>query len=103
MGEDDFSPARVTGSNAAMRLWALLFSQLPLEPVDLRMPDGAFWLWVDEASGRLSAESCPGAVQLPFVEGSQPVEMTACAAAAAEDDDKESIWKKWFGKDKKDS
>jgi penicillin-binding protein 1B len=103
VGEDDFSPARVTGSNAAMRLWARLFRQLPLEPVDLRMPDGAFWLWVDEASGRLSAESCPGAVQLPFVEGSQPSQMTACAASAAEDDDKESIWKKWFGKDNKDS
>jgi penicillin-binding protein 1B len=98
VGEDDFSPAGVTGSNAAMRLWAGLFRDLPLEPVDLRMPDEAFWLWVDGDSGRLSAEGCPGAIQIPYVEGSEPLDMTVCAARA-EDGDKESIWKKWFGKD----
>ena len=65
--------------------------------LDLRMPDGAYWLWVDRASGRLSAESCADAVQLPFVEGSEPLEKTSCLAAA-EEDDKESIWRKLFGK-----
>ncbi len=61
------------------------------------MPDGAYWLWVDRGSGRLSAESCAGAVQLPFVEGSEPAEMTPCLAATREAD-KESIWRKLFGK-----
>ena len=97
VGEDDNRPAGVTGSNAAMHVWAGLFRQLPLEAVDLRMPDGAYWLWVDRASGRLSAESCADAVQLPFVEGSEPLEKTSCLAAA-EEDDKESIWRKLFGK-----
>jgi penicillin-binding protein 1B len=97
VGEDDNRPAGVTGSNAAMHVWAGLFRELPLEPVDLRMPDGAYWLWVDRASGRLSAESCAGAVQLPFVEGSEPAEMTPCLAATREAD-KESIWRKLFGK-----
>ena len=97
VGEDDFSPARVTGSNAAMRLWANLFRELPVEPVDLRMPDGAFYLWADEASGLLSAEGCPGAVQVPFVEGSEPTRATDCATQT-EKLEKESIWKKIFGK-----
>jgi len=97
VGEDDNRPAGVTGSNAAMHVWAGLFRQLPLEAVDLRMPDGAYWLWVDRASGRLSAESCADAIQLPFVEGSEPSEKTSCLAAA-EADDKESIWRKLFGK-----
>jgi penicillin-binding protein 1B len=97
VGEDDNRPAGVTGSNAAMHVWAGLFRELPLEPVDLRMPDGAYWLWVDRGSGRLSAESCAGAVQLPFVEGSEPAEMTPCLAATREAD-KESIWRKLFGK-----
>ena len=80
-----------------MHLWAGLFRELPLEPVDLRMPDGAYWLWVDAASGRLSADTCAGAVQLPFVEGSEPAAKTPCLAAA-EEQDKESIWRKLFGK-----
>jgi penicillin-binding protein 1B len=98
VGEDDFSPAGVTGSNAAMRVWARLFRALPIESVDLRVPDGAFYLWVDAASGKLSAENCPGAVQIPYVDGSEPRDMTACGATAL-DRGKESLWKKWFGND----
>jgi len=97
VGNDDNRPAGVTGSNAAMQVWARLFRELPLESVDLRMPDGASWLWVDRNSGRLSAEQCDNAVQLPFVAGSEPGEMTPCLAAK-QDNDKESIWRKLFGK-----
>jgi penicillin-binding protein 1B len=96
VGEDDNRPAGVTGSNAAMRLWAGLFRKLPLEPVDLRMPDGAFWLWIDAESGRLTGEHCDGAIQVPFVSGSEPGQTTDCLYARANDE--ESIWKKWFGK-----
>jgi penicillin-binding protein 1B len=97
VGNDDNQPARVTGSNAAMQLWARLFRELPLEPVDLRMPDGASWLWVDRGNGQLTAEQCGNAVQIPFVAGSEPAEMTKCLSAAREND-KESIWRKLFGK-----
>ena len=97
VGEDDNRPAGVTGSNAAMHLWAGLFRELPIESLDLRLPDGASWLWVDPASGRLTAEHCPGAVQIPFVEGSGPGKMTACGAKA-QGDEKKSFWRNWFGK-----
>ena len=95
VGEDDNRPAGVTGSNAAMRLWAGLFRQLPIESLDLSLSDGAAWLWVNPDSGRLTAENCPGAVQLPFVDGSAPGKMTACLAKTRK---KESFWRKWFGK-----
>jgi penicillin-binding protein 1B len=98
VGEDDNRPAGVTGSNAAMHLWAGLFRQLPYEPVDLRMPDGAFWLWVDGESGLLTGKHCEGAVQIPFVDGSEPSESTACLAVREENE--ESFWKKLFGKKK---
>jgi len=97
VGEDDFKPARVTGSNAAMRLWARFFRGQEIEPVDLRMPDGAFWLWVDQQSGRLSASSCAGSVEIPYVKGSEPGEMTACLAARQSEEEK-SFWRKLFGK-----
>ena len=97
VGRDDNEPAEVTGSNAAMQLWAGLFRNLSHEPVDLRMPDGAFWLWVDQESGKLSHEKCVGAIQLPFVEGSEPVELSSCLARLQEEDN-ESFWRKIFGK-----
>lgn len=97
VGRDDNQPARVTGSNAAMRVWARLFRELPLEPVDLRMPDGAFWLWVDRNEAAVTDEKCPGAVQVPFVSGSEPERISACLAALQEKDD-ESFWKKWVGR-----
>lgn len=96
VGQDNNQPAGVTGSNAAMRVWARLFKTLPLEPVDLRMPDGAFWLWVDASDGRLSAETCPGAIQVPYVSGSEPQQVSDCLRAINEDGD-ESFWRKWFG------
>ncbi|HKJ18963.1 MAG TPA: penicillin-binding protein 1B [Xanthomonadales bacterium] len=99
VGEDDNRPAGVTGSNAAMRLWAGLFSEIPVEPVDLRLPDGAHWAWVDDVSGAISDEACGGATQLPFVDGSEPQVMTPCLAARVEQKD-ESFWRKWFGKKK---
>jgi penicillin-binding protein 1B len=97
VGQDDNRPAGVTGSNAAMRVWARLFQALPLEPVDLRMPDGAFWLWVDRESGAQTGEACPGAVQVPFVNGSGPAGVSPCLAQQSERDE-ESFWRKWFGK-----
>ena len=80
-----------------MHLWAGLFRELPFEPVDLRLPDGASWLWVDQESGKLSGDDCEGAVQIPFVEGSEPLEMSSCMAYLKKED-KESFWRKWFGK-----
>lgn len=98
VGEDDNSPAGVTGSNAAMRLWAGLFRQIPYEPVDLRMPEGVSWLWVDVNSGRLTGRGCEMAVQMPFLEGSEPRQTTACLAE--QDEEEESFWRKIFGKKK---
>ena len=93
VGRDDNQPARVTGSNAAMRVWARMFKTLPLEPVDLRMPDGAFWLWVDPGGMVTVSEHCPGAIQVPFVNGSQPTRQGECGNAGDE-----SFWRKWFGR-----
>jgi penicillin-binding protein 1B len=99
VGRDDNGPAGVTGANAAMRVWVQLFRNLPLEGVDLRMPDGAYWLWVDPQTHSITAETCPGAVQMPFVSGSEPSQISACLAALNKKHD-EPFWRKWFGKKK---
>ncbi len=120
VGRDDNRPAGVTGSNAAMRLWAGLFQHLPIEAVDLRMPEGAKYVWVDKQQQALTAPSCPGAVQIPFIEGTEPRESTKCLKKRGmegrdvetldlinkgskkqnmEEQDgkkKKSFWRKWF-------
>jgi penicillin-binding protein 1B len=97
VGRDDNRPASVTGSNAALRVWARLFRELPLESVDLRMPDGAYWMTVDVVENALSHESCKGAVQMPFVAGSEPETVTSCLKNLEEKDGKPR-WRKWFEK-----
>jgi penicillin-binding protein 1B len=98
VGLDDNRPAGVTGSNAAMRVWARLFRRLPLEPVGLDMPEGAWWMWVDPATASLSDADCPGAVQMPFVDGSEPLTESACLKRSNRKE-KQPFWRKWFGRD----
>ena len=105
VGRDDNQPAGVTGANAAMRIWAELFRQLPRTAVDLRTPEGAHYLWVQPDFGLLSDERCADAEQMPFVDGSEPEVMDACLRRLGADPDRrpprerESIWERWFGDD----
>jgi penicillin-binding protein 1B len=97
VGLDDNRPASVTGSNAAMRVWARLFRKVPIEAIDLRMPDGANFVWVDILQQALTEPSCPEAVQIPFIEGSEPQKSTKCLEKQ-DTKNKESLWRKWFGR-----
>jgi penicillin-binding protein 1B len=98
VGLDDNRPAGVSGSNAAMPVWASLFRRLPLVSLSLDMPDGAQWLWVDPAAGALLDQACPGAVQIPFVSGSEPTRTINCRSQEHAED-QPSFWRKWFDRD----
>jgi penicillin-binding protein 1B len=98
VGRDDNKPAGVTGSNAAMRVWAALFRQLPVSAIDLRMPDGANFVWVDIQQNALTDPSCAGAVQIPFIDGTAPGSSTDCLRKLGRKNSK-SLWRKWFDSD----
>jgi len=98
VGRDDNKPAGVTGSNAAMRVWAALFRQLPVSAIDLRLPDGAGFIWVNIQKNARTDPSCPAAVQIPFIDGTGPVSTTVCMDRLSKENRK-SLWKKWFGGD----
>ncbi len=95
VGRDDNRPAGVTGGNAAMRVWAGLFRHLPIEAVDLRMPDGANFVWVDKQLEALTDPSCTGAVQIPFIVGTEPQASTRCLQRLGNKNSR-SLWRKWF-------
>jgi len=94
VGRDDNRPAGVTGSNAAMRIWSGLFRQLPIDAVDLDMPEGAGYLWVNRRQRALTGPACPGAEQIPFINGTEPQRRTRCLKKL--DRDKKPSWRKWF-------
>ena len=83
VGRDDNQAMGLTGTTGAMQVWGELFSRMPSRSLEPQPPEGVEWLWVDAASGLRSEQGCPGAVPLPFIRGSAPVEMAPCARVPA--------------------
>lgn len=78
IGRDDNRSTGLTGSNGALPIWADFMAASARRPLAYRMPDGIGLHWIDADSGLLSAEKCPGARLLPFIEGSEPVQKSPC-------------------------
>ena len=80
VGYDDNRAARLSGSAAALPVWGDMMSALAPEPLALEKPERVELVWIDPQSG-LRGISCPGAQELPFVQGSAPREMAPCSSS----------------------
>jgi penicillin-binding protein 1B len=79
VGYDDNRAARLTGSSAALPIWGDMMAALAPEPLAQERPERIELVWIDPQSG-LRGLSCPGAQELPFVQGSAPRDMAPCAS-----------------------
>ena len=79
LGKDDNQPTTLTGGSGALEVWIRLYKQLPQTSFTPLAPAGIEWAWVDEQTGKRTAENCAGAIALPFVQGSVPTEKVPCA------------------------
>jgi penicillin-binding protein 1B len=79
IGRDDNGGTGLTGGSGALRVWAHFMARASEHPLGYRMPDGIATHWVDDSSGYLTGEGCPGARLLPFVGGSEPRHSTGCS------------------------
>ncbi|MDJ0957099.1 MAG: penicillin-binding protein 1B [Arenicellales bacterium] len=77
VGRDDNASTGLTGASGAMRIWSDVMAELPLQPVDLPIPEGVEFVEVDQYG--LLARGCPGATLLPFVKGTIPQQKSPCA------------------------
>ena len=77
VGRDDNASTGLTGASGAMRIWSDVMAELPLQPVDLPIPEGVEFVEVDQYG--LLARGCPGATLLPFVKGTIPQQTSPCA------------------------
>src|SRR5688572_10555735 len=80
IGYDDNRAARLSGSAAALPIWGDMMAALAPEPLTLEKPERIEHVWIDPQSG-LRGLSCPGAQELPFVQGSAPRDMAPCASS----------------------
>lgn len=78
LGHDDNSPIGLTGSSGALPVWINVMKQLNLAPVEPVQPTDVQWQWIDQASGNLSAQGCPGATYIPMLASTVPGQATPC-------------------------
>ena len=79
VGYDDNRPAKLSGASTALPVWGAMMAALDPEPLALPKPEGIELVPIDLPSG-LRGTGCPGAQELPFVQGSAPSEHAPCSA-----------------------
>jgi penicillin-binding protein 1B len=77
-GYDDNTPTTLTGSSGAMRIWQNLVKEVSYKSYQLPEMAGLKRYWIDGKSGLLSEKGCENALELLFIEGSQPTESSNC-------------------------
>lgn len=77
VGRDDDRPANLTGSSAALPLWAATFERLENQPRDRHPPRGVRLAHVDPERRFVVPEHCPGEL-LPFMAGHVPEMAASC-------------------------
>ncbi|RAU41378.1 MULTISPECIES: penicillin-binding protein 1B [unclassified Pseudomonas] len=83
MGRDDNGKTPFTGATGALQIWTNFMKKADPLPLDMAMPDNVVMAWVNAATGQGTDASCPGAVQMPYIRGSEPQPGPACGGPSA--------------------
>ncbi len=82
-GYDDNRPTTLTGSSGAMKIWKNLFTEVAYKPYQLPEMSGLEKNWIDGKNGLLSEKGCENAVELLFIEGTEPQQKSDCAGGGS--------------------
>ena len=78
LGRDDNKSTGLTGAGGAMRVWQKLFSQLRLREWPDTPPPDVSYVSVNKLTGFQTEPECELAVSMPFLDGTEPVQMQSC-------------------------
>jgi penicillin-binding protein 1B len=78
VGRDDNQPAKLTGAQGALPVWASTMQKVSKQSLELEPPENIDFVWIDRATGLRSDEHCPSAIRYPFIAGSAPTEFSPC-------------------------
>ena len=82
LGMDDNTPAMLTGSTGALRVWGDILGQLDAIPLELDQPAEIERILVDNDTGLPADGSCFFTTRLPIIKDSIPDERAPCASGA---------------------
>src|ERR671934_2652 len=80
IGYDDNRAARLLGATAALPVWGDVMAALAPQPLALPKPDAIEQVWIDPQTNLRGDSQCAGAVELPFMQGTAPRELSPCAS-----------------------
>ncbi len=84
VGRDDNKPSGLTGASGAMTVWGEMMKNIQPEPLQPVVPDDIEMANVDPVTGARYNDDCKTGIMLPFIKGSAPKDVAACAFPAAE-------------------
>ncbi len=82
LGRDDNGKTSLTGATGALQVWADFMRRADPLPLQMPVPDNVSMAWVDARTGEGTLENCPGAVQMPYIRGSEPALGPGCGIQA---------------------
>ena len=82
IGRDDNKATGLTGASGALKIWTDLMKHIPLEDLQLNLPEGMKNHWIDSESGGISEKGCQGAVELPFLSATEPRQRAECKSTS---------------------
>ncbi|PTS83017.1 penicillin-binding protein 1B [Pseudomonas sp. HMWF032] len=82
LGRDDNGPTPLTGATGALQVWTDFMRKADPLPLDMPVPENVVQAWIDASSGQGTDPSCPNAVQMPYIRGSQPAAGLGCGIQA---------------------
>ncbi len=82
LGRDDNGKTSLTGATGALQVWTDFMRRADPLPLQMPMPDNVVMAWIDAQTGQGTAENCPGAVQMPYIRGSEPAAGPGCGIQA---------------------
>lgn len=82
IGRDDNGKTPLTGATGALQIWTNFMRKADPLPLDMPMPDNVVQSWVDPHTGQGTDANCPGAVQMPYIRGSEPASGAGCGIQA---------------------
>ena len=83
VGRDDNASTGLTGSTGALLVWRDLFAHFGAQGALQTALEGIEYRRIDTATGLLGGNGCQDTVELPFIEGSAPLETAPCAGAGS--------------------
>ena len=82
LGMDDNTPAMLTGSTGALRVWGDIIGRLDAIPLVLDQPAEIERILVDNDSGLPTDKGCFFSTSLPVIKGSVPQELAPCSTGS---------------------